>query len=87
MGMDHQLGQPGLINWQNHKLRRAKPRGSWALLGLIVSLIAAVAVVAQLAGRLDLPGVLVALPAAVLIVAVNAQLFGAVRAALAWLGG
>jgi hypothetical protein len=88
MGMDHQLGQPGLINWQSRKLRRPSSRlGVWTILVTLCAIAGLASLAGQLAGWIHFKGLLAALPAVLLILAVNAQLFAGARAAFAWLAG
>jgi hypothetical protein len=88
MGMDHQLGQPGLIYWQSRRLRRASSRVSvWTIVAAVCAIAGLAALVTQMAGWVHFKGLLAAAPAALLILAVNARLLAGARAALAWLAG
>ncbi len=88
MGMDHKFGQPGLINWQTRRLRRPSGRVSLSTVLVIVCALAGlIALGGQMAGWIHFKGLLAALPAGLLILAINAQLFAGARAALAWLAG
>ncbi len=88
MGMDHQFGQPGLINWQNRKLRRPTGKFSlWTAFILLCAIGGLAALGCQMAGWVHWTGLLAILPAGLLLLAINAQLIAGVRAALAWLAG
>ncbi len=88
MGMEHQFGQPGLIYWQNRKLRRPTGRISlWSMFVTVCAVAGLLTLAGQMAGWVHFKGLYAGLPAGLLILAVNAQLIAGARAALAWLAG
>jgi fatty acid desaturase len=88
MGMEHHLGQPGLINWQNRRTRRPTGRMNiWATVTVICAIAGVASLVCQMAGWVHWRGPLALVPAGLLLLAINAQLIAAVRAALSWLAG
>ncbi len=88
MGMEHRLGQPGLINWQSHKARRPTGRMNfWTTLIVLSALAGLASLACQMAGWVHWRGPLALVPAGLLLFAINAQLIAGVRSALAWLAG
>jgi|GEM_PF-3542977 hypothetical protein len=88
MGMEHQFGQPGLIYWQNRKMRRTAGRMSlWATFITVCAVAGLVALAGQMLGWTHFHGPFMAIPAGLLLLAINAQLIAGARAALAWLAG
>jgi hypothetical protein len=86
--MDHQLGGIDLIIWQGRRNRRVKSGISvWTAIRLACVIFGATMLAAQMAGWVHWTGVVAAGPAALVLIAVSAQLVAATRAALAWLGG
>jgi hypothetical protein len=88
MGMEHRLGQPGLINWQSHKARRSTGSMTiWTTVIVLCALAGLASLVCQLAGWVHWRGPLALMPAGLLLFAINAQLIAGIRAALSWLAG
>jgi hypothetical protein len=86
--MDHQLGGVDLIIWQGRRNRRVKTGISlWAAIRLACIIFAVTMLAVQAVGWVHWTGALAAGPAALVLIAVSAQLVAATRAALAWLGG
>ena len=86
--MDYQLGQPGLIYWQSRKARRPSGRvGLWTSFTVVCAVAGLLTLAGQMLGWMHFHGPLAMLPAGLLLVAINAQLFAAARSALAWLAG
>ena len=86
--MDHQLGGIDLIIWQGRRNRRIKSGLSvWTALRLACVIFGVTMLAIQAAGWVHWSGALAVGPAALVLIAVSAQLVAATRAALAWLGG
>ena len=88
MRMDHDLGRIDLIHWQGRRNRRLKSGVSaWTVVVGTCALVGAGAVVAQAAGWLQWTGLLAAVPALLVLLALSAQLVTVVRATVGWLTG
>ena len=88
MGLDHQLGEPGLICWQTRKARRASGRVSVGTTFITVCAIAGLATLTgQMLGWMHFRGAFAVVPLGLLLLAINGQLIAGARAALAWLAG
>ena len=86
--MDHRCGEIGLIAWQGRRNRRLKTGISlWAVFLVICALTGAAGLAGQVAGWLPMAGAFALLPAALVLLAICAQLAAVVRAALSWLAG
>ena len=88
MGIDHDLGRIDLITWQGRKNRRIKSSVNvWTVIVVACAVLGGVSITAQATGWLQWTGLLAAVPAGLVLLAVGAQLVAIIRAALIWLGG
>jgi hypothetical protein len=88
--MNSQLGQIGLISWQDRRSRRAQSGGGlslWTVTIVLLTVTGATLLACQGLGFLHLTGVMVAAPAGLLVLAVTAQIIALIRAGLTWLAG
>ena len=86
--MDYGLGGIDLIRWQGRRNRRPKPGVSlWTAIVVVCALVGCSTLAAQAFGLLEWSGPLGALPAALVLLAVGAQIMALARAAIAWLIG
>lgn len=86
--LDRDSGGMGMVCWQGRPPRRGRPRpGPATALFALFALAAATVFAAQMVGWLHWKGPLAFTPAALMLVALNAQLIAAVRSALGWLAG
>jgi hypothetical protein len=88
--MNSQLGQIGLISWQDRRSRRAQSGGGlslWTVALVLCTVAGATLLACQGLGFLHLTGIMVAAPAGLLVIAVATQIVALIRAGLMWLGG
>lgn len=86
--LDRDSGGLGMVCWQGKPPRRGRPKAGPATAFFALFALAAAAVFAgQMLGWLHWKGPLAFTPAALMLVAVNAQLIAAARWALGWLAG